>query len=112
MGSQQEPQASSRTGWDDFLPSAAPPSPVEMLLALRGTKPSGDTSKAPQGVGSYRQWLAQGLLTAWWLFTGHEVPVANLGLCVPSCRSQLTAMHFSKAVILSWATSSRMATYM
>ena len=24
----------------------------------------------------------------------------------------LTAMHFSKAVILSWATSSRIATYM
>lgn len=97
MAGQQEPQASSRgTGWGEFLPSTAPPSPMEMLLALRGTKPSGDTSKAPQGGGSYRQWLAQGMVTAWRLCTRHEVPEAKLGPSTspaaaansPQCTSQ------------------------
>lgn len=96
-----------------LLPSATPPSPMEMVLALGGPKPSGDPSKAPWGVGSYRQRLAQGLVTAWWpvywAWGAWSKPGAKH---LPSSCSQLTAMHFSKAVILSCATSSLMATYM
>lgn len=63
MKHHQESQGTSRgTGWGKFLSNAASPSPVEMVPALGGTKLSGDASKAPWGVGSYRQRFVQGLV--------------------------------------------------